>query len=85
MIMDESDDDPVSKPNLYIEAKFFKQVVESFDLYINNTGTGQVGQGFEGANELHLLQYPLRPFNRPYGDQGKLLKVEAAFNGADLG
>ena len=26
--------------------------------------------------ELHLFQFPLRPANRPYGDQGELVKVE---------
>ena len=27
-------------------------------------------------DDLHLLQYPLRPNYRAYGDQGELFKVE---------
>ena len=47
-------------------------IVDSFDLFINMPkATDQ--------DELHLLQYPLRPHDRPYGDQGQLLKVEACF------
>ena len=26
--------------------------------------------------DLHVLQYPLRPADRPYGDHGSLMKVE---------
>ena len=55
-------------------------VVEEFDLYLNNMGSSG------NASELHLLQFPLRHFNRPYGDQGKLLKVEVAYEaGKKLG
>ena len=46
-------------------------VVEEYDLYIN---------GSADPNELHIVQYPLRHSDRPYGDQGKLLKVEVAYD-----
>lgn len=26
--------------------------------------------------DLHILQYPLRPADRPYGDHGHLVKVD---------
>ena len=48
-------------------------VLESFDLYLNPSASAH----------LHLLQFPLRHCDRPYGDQGKLLKVEVGFDNED--
>lgn len=42
------------------------EVVAEFDVYL----AGQL------KDDLHLLQYPLRPSYRAYGDQGQLFKVE---------
>jgi len=33
---------------------------------------------------LHLLQYPLRPSYRAYGDQGELTKVDVANEGQEV-
>eukprot|EP00916_Digyalum_oweni_P004719 GHVL01008356.1.p1 GENE.GHVL01008356.1~~GHVL01008356.1.p1 ORF type:complete len:606 (+),score=133.15 GHVL01008356.1:34-1818(+) len=41
-------------------------VVRSINVYISDIPEG----------EMYLLQYPLRPFYRPYGDQGQLESVE---------
>ena len=35
------------------------------DVYIDNL-----------QEDLHILQYPLRPADRPYGDHGPLIKVD---------
>ena len=35
------------------------------DVYIDNQ-----------QEDLHILQYPLRPADRPYGDHGPLVKVD---------
>ena len=35
------------------------------DVYIDNM-----------QEDLHILQYPLRPADRPYGDHGPLVKVD---------
>ena len=35
-------------------------------------------------DDLHLLQYPLRPSYRAYGDQGELSKVEVANEGQEV-
>ena len=35
------------------------------DVYIDNL-----------QEDLHILQYPLRPADRPYGDHGPLVKVD---------
>ena len=44
------------------------QVVAEFDVYL----AGKL------KDDLHLLQYPLRPSYRGYGDQGELFKVDMA-------
>lgn len=30
----------------------------------------------ESSDQLHMFQYPLRPNDRPYGDQGDLVRIE---------
>lgn len=44
------------------------EVIAEFDVVL----AGQM------RDDIHLLQYPLRPSYRPYGDQGELVKVEMA-------
>ena len=44
------------------------QVVAEFDVFLTP----------KMKDDIHLLQYPLRPSYRPYGDQGELIKVEMA-------
>lgn len=52
-------------------------VVREIEVYVNrisNPGASADDSEAAGAS-IYLLQYPLRPIYRPYGDQGRLLKI----------